>query len=715
VNPAGATREVFWNITHIWVMYALLVPTSLIAGYGLYRKIRLWRAGKPLARFDRPAERIRLVVKHALAQRRTARQTYAGAFHLMLYTGFVVLTIATIVVMIHEDFKLRIMQGAFYLYFQSFAVDIFGALVLIGVGLAGWRRWARRPRPLVYTDEASLILILIFIIGLTGFVIEGWRIAVTDDPWGHWSPIGFLIAKGSKALLSVEAMQAAHLGLWWFHLLLVFAFLAWAPYTKMTHVVTAPLNIYTANLDGYGASLKRIDFDTATSFGVNALSDLTWKDLLDLDACTECGRCTAVCPANTVGKELSPRDIILDLRNLMHKSENALLAAAAAKAAAAAHSGNGDGPPAAADGGTGGAGGGATPPEVPKVAIIDEGSAVSATALWQCTTCAACMEACPVYIEQMPKIIDARRWLVMEQAEFPENLMAVVNSLEQRSHPFPGTSYNRVSWTEGLNVKVMGELADAAEAEVLLWVGCGGALVERNQRSTRALAQLLTEGGVKFAILGREEGCTGDPARRIGNEFLFEMLAKNNVETLNRYGVKKIVTSCPHCFNTFGNEYPHLGGHYEVMHHTQMLAELVEQKKLDPQANGHTVTFHDPCYLGRHNGVFDEPRELVKLTTRNKPIEMKRSREQSFCCGGGGGMCYVDEKPDQRVNQNRADEAIATGADVVAVGCPFCTTMLEDGVAARRGDRNVVVRDVAELLWESVKAGKPAQKAGEAS
>ncbi|HVR30015.1 MAG TPA: heterodisulfide reductase-related iron-sulfur binding cluster, partial [Thermoanaerobaculia bacterium] len=701
MNPAEATREVFWNITHIWVMYALLVPTALIAGFGLWRRARLWRAGRPAARFDRVGERLALVAKHVLAQRRTAQETYAGAFHLMLYSGFVILTIATLVVMVHEDFKLRIMQGAFYLYFQSFLVDIFGALVVVGVALAGWRRWARRPKPLVYTEEASIILVAIFVIAVTGFLLEGWRIGATDDPWGHWSPVGFLVAKASKPLMSVEAMETAHLGLWWFHLVAAFAFLAWAPYTKMLHVVTAPLNVYTANLDGYGASLKRIDFETAQSFGVNALSDLTWKDLLDLDACTECGRCTAVCPAATVGKELSPRDIILDLRELMHRSEEALLAAGAAAAAA---SGNGEGAPGAVA--AGGQGGGQTPPEVPKIAIIDEGSAVSPTALWQCTTCAACMEACPVYIEQMPKIVDARRFLVMEQAEFPDSLQAVVTSLEQRSHPFPGTSYSRVSWTEGLGVKVLGELEDPAAAEVLLWVGCGGALVERNQKSTRALAQLMTEAGVKFAILGREEACTGDPARRIGNEFLFEMLAKGNVETLDRYGVKKIVTSCPHCFNTFANEYPHLGGHYEVMHHSQMLSGLVAEGKLAPQANGQQVTFHDPCYLGRHNGIFDQPRELVRLTTRSAPIEMKRSREQSFCCGGGGGMCYVDEKPDQRVNQERADEAIATGADVVAVGCPFCATMLEDGVAARKGERDVVVRDVAELLWESVSAGK---------
>ena len=340
--------------------------------------------------------------------------------------------------------------------------------------------------------------------------------------------------------------------------------------------------------------------------------------------------------------------------------------------------------------------------------IIDQKTAVSPEALFACTTCAACMEACPVHIEQMPKIVDARRYLVMEEAEFPEGMMDMMNSLESRQHPFAGTQFSRVDWTEGLDIDVMAEMDDPHEAEVLMWVGCGGALVERNRNTVRATAKLLKKAGVKFAILGREESCTGDPARRVGNEFLFEMLAKGNVETMQRYGVRKVVTSCPHCFNSFRNEYPHFGGSYEVYHHTQFLDQLLESGRLDGNGAGgrsngsSTITFHDPCYLGRHNGEYDAPRNLLAQVGGARQVEMERSRNTSFCCGGGGGMAFVDEPPDQRVNQERAQEAVDTGADVVAVGCPFCATMLDDGVNARRGDRDVQVRDVAELLWDAV-------------
>ena len=372
----------------------------------------------------------------------------------------------------------------------------------------------------------------------TGFLVEGWRIAVTDDVWAAWSPVGNLFAIASDRLMSDAAMQTGHVVIWWFHLSVAFGFIAWVPFSKMSHVITAPLNIFTANLDGYGGSLKTIDFETAERFGINHLGDFTWKDLLDFDACTECGLCTDVCPANTVGKSLSPRDIILDLQTLMHKRGDSLLAN---------NRGNGNG-------------------DTELLPIIDEKTAVSPEALFACTTCAACMEACPVHIEQMPKIVDARRYLVMEEADFPEGMMDMMNSLEQRKHPFAGTQFSRVDWTEGLDIDVMADMDDPGEAEVLMWVGCGGALVERNRNTVRATAKLLKKAGVKFAILGREESCSGDPARRVGNEFLFEMLAKGNVETLERYGVRKVVTSCPHCFNSFKNEYPQFGASYEVYH-----------------------------------------------------------------------------------------------------------------------------------------------------
>ena len=656
MNPAVPTRQIYWNISHIWLMYVLLAPASAVLVYGVYRQIRRWRRGKPAARFDRPAARLKLVLNHAVRQARTARDTQAGAFHRFISYGFVILTIATTVVALDADFGTSIMQGNFYLYFQSLIVDWFGVLVLAGVAMAAYRRYVHRPGKLVYTDEADVILLVIGLLCVQGFLLEGWRIAATNDPWGSWSPAGIWIARIFGAWFSNEALRVAHRFTWWFHLVLTFAFLAWLPFTKMFHVITAPLNIYTANLAPLGASLKPIDFEKTERFGVNSLTDFTWKDLLDLDACTECGRCTAVCPAHKVGKELSPRDIILSLRDRMHAGT-----------------------------------------ETP---VIAESLPTSPDALWQCTTCAACMEACPVFIEQMPKIVDMRRFLVMEEADFPDSMQAAVMSLEKRGHPFSGTSATRIDWTDGLNVK---HLNDAKDAEVLLWVGCGGALIERNQRVTRSTAQLLEKAGVNFAIMGREEKCSGDPARRIGNEFLFETLAKENVASLNKYSVKKVVTSCPHCFNTFKNEYPQFGGKFEVYHHSEFLARLVAEGRLQPSMQSENkVAFHDPCYLGRQNDVFDAPRQLVQISARNS-TELPRSREKSFCCGGGGGMSFVDEPPDKRVNQERAREAIASGADVLAVGCPFCMTMMEDGINAQKGERDVRVLDVAELLWETVK------------
>src|SRR6266850_4297924 len=316
MNPAGPARQIYWNISQIWVMYVLLLPTVAIAIYGVYRRFRSWRRGAPAARFDHPRARIKLVLKHAVVQRRTARDRYAGIFHRFISYGLVVLVIATTVVALDADFGTAIMRGNFYLYFQSFTVDLFGALVLLGVAMAAMRRYVQRPKKLVYTEEATLILAATFVLCVQGFLVEGWRIAATNDPWGAWSPFGNLIARASRPLMSVAELQWAHRGMWWFHLIVSFGAIAWLPYTKMMHVLTAPLNIYTANLGPLGASLKNIDFENTESFGVNSLNGFTWKDLLDLDACTECGRCTDVCPANAVGKELSPRDIILQLRDL---------------------------------------------------------------------------------------------------------------------------------------------------------------------------------------------------------------------------------------------------------------------------------------------------------------------------------------------------------------------------------------------------------------
>ncbi len=609
----SATREIYWNISHVWVMYALLVPTFAIGAWGILRRVQRWRRGGAAMRFDRPAVRIKRLLDYSLAQRTNPW------FHRLLTWGFIILTIATIVVALDADFGTTIMRGRFYLYFQSLIVDVFGALVLVAVVVAALRRPRFMP-----------ILAAIFAIALTGFLVEGWRIAATHDPWAAWSPFGNLLAK----LVPSQAMLEMHRTLWWLHLVITFACLAWLPFTQMRHVVTSPLNIYTSSLAPIGATLKSVDFEKER-LGVSRLEDFTWKDLLDFDACTECGRCTAVCPAHAVGKLLSPRDIILHLRD-----NSDVISGAAA-------------------------------PEP----------------LFECTTCAACVEACPVLIEQMPKIVDMRRHLVMDQAEFPEGMQAAVMSLEKRGHPFSGTQATRVDWAEGLDVQ---HISAAKDAELLFWVGCGGALIERNQKVIRATAQLLKKANVRFAILGRDEKCSGDPARRIGNEFLFEMLAKENVDRLNRHQVKKVITPCPHCFNTFRNEYPQYGGAFEVYHHSEYLETLVNAGKLAP-APPSKVAFHDPCYLGRQNGVYDAPRAVAGAT-----IEMERSRNKSFCCGGGGGMSFVDEPADKRVNQERAAEAVASGAEVLATGCPFCMTQMEDGIRGR-----MRVMDLAEVLWEA--------------
>ena len=664
MNPDQATREVMWNISHGWIMYALLVPTLWIAGYGIYRRFRLWRQGRSVDRLDRPLERLRHLWNHALLQRRTLRNRFAGVFHALIFWGVITLTAATTVVMIHHDFGIPIMQGRFYLYFQSLFVDVLGFLAVIGIVMASYRRFVAKPKKLVYTDEAMWILVLSLVILVSGFLVEGWRIAVTNDPWGIWSPFGFLVAKASQAIASDSVLRTAHWALWWGHLLVAFGLIAWAPYTKLIHPLTSALNIYAANLAPIGGSLRAVDFDSEEPFGVNQLGGFTWKDLLDLDACTECGRCTDACPANGVGKALSPRDLILELRDHMHSQ-------------------------------------GVTSVAEEGLGLSGQLPALAPETLWQCTTCAACVEACPVSIEQLPKIVDLRRFQVMEEAAIPDSIQAAMTSLETRGHPFAGSRFSRMDWTEGLKVPVWSEVE--SEPDVLLWIGCGGALVERNQKSTRALATLLDRAGVNYAILGREEKCTGDPARRVGNEFLFEQLAQENVAVMAEHKIKKVVTSCPHCFNTFRNEYPRLGATFEVVHHTEFLGQLIQDGKLKMKPGDlRTITLHDPCYLSRHNGITAAPRDVLGSVSRSGLVEAERSGKESFCCGGGGGMSFVDEPAGQRVNQERSRELLATGANTVAVGCPFCSTMLEDGLNAQKGDRQVEVMEVSELVLEAI-------------
>jgi Fe-S oxidoreductase/nitrate reductase gamma subunit len=656
------TREVYWNISRIWLMYVLCIPTLIVFAYGLHRRYRLWRLGKPEARFDSLFLRLKGVCVYGLGQAKLLRRPYAGIFHLLFFSGFVILFLGTVVVLLHEDFGLHLMQGRFYLYFQSLALDVFGLLATLAILMAVLRRCLMKPVGLSNQWQDAVILGSLLLILITGFVIEGLRIVVTRDPWASWSPVGLSAGKFLESLLPPGALAPMHATLWWFHLLLVLALMAWLPYSKLLHLLTSTANIFFRSLEPKGAMLKPVDLQAAT-YGVNSINQFTWKDLLDLDACTECGRCQDACPASATGKPLSPKALILDLRDHLHTRHPI---PRAGEQTTEGHS----------------------PPLI--------GSIVKEESLWSCTTCMACMEECPVMIEQVPKIVDMRRHLVMEQGRLPGSMEQALRNLEARGHPFTGLSSSRLDWCEGLNLKI---LSQGEQAEYLYWVGCSTSLDGRHQKIARAFARLLQRAGVDFAILGDQECCSGDPARRMGNEVLFELVARRNIEMLQARNFKKLITTCPHCFNTLKNEYPRLGGIFEVVHHSQILAELVSSGTLNgAEKIAAKVTYHDPCYLGRYNEIYDEPRKIIGAVSRSGISEMAQRRERSFCCGAGGGLMWAEESNTKRINDERARQALQTGAQILTVACPFCMTMLEDGLKSHETGQPVKVLDIAELL-----------------
>ena len=665
------TREVFFNIRHVWVMYALFAVTLAIFVYGCYQHWQRWARGIATDRTDQPWQRLKGLFSQALAHDRLLkRYRSAGFFHLLFFWGMVVLTAGTTVVFIHNDLGIHIMQGAFYLYFQSFTLDIFGGLFIVALITALLYRYAVRPSRLKPDKlQDGIILVLLLTILITGFVLQGARIKITNDPWAAWAPVGVIFGNLLSHFFSKSELVGVHRFTWWFHMALVFSFISWIPYSKLMHLFTAPANIYLRHLGPRGA-LPLLDIEKAEALGISRLEQFSWKDLFDLDACTECGRCEVNCPATLSSKPLSPKWLILDLQRASRDTLGAVLA-----------------PTPAAD-------------EMSPLV----GPVIREETLWSCTTCQACMEQCPVMIEHVPKIVQMRRHVVMERAEFPDDLQGAVRSLEARGHPYPGSSASRSDWHKDLDIHVLSEKPNQ-NFDVLLWIGCAGAMNERSKSVSRAVAQLLKAAGVKFAILSREEKCTGDLARRIGHEFLFQQLAQENIATFERYQVKRIVTSCPHCFNTIRNEYPQLGGNYQVVHHSEFLQELVASGRLRPGTNAENkIVFHDPCYLGRYNQVFDAPRNLLDSIPGSLRAEVPGwNARHAHCCGGGGGFSFMEEKTGTRMSHTRSRQLLSTGADTVAVGCPFCMTMLEDGVKTVNQDGQAArVLDIAEVLAEAI-------------
>jgi Fe-S oxidoreductase len=574
--------------------------------------------------------------------------------HAAIFWGFLVLFPTILIAMIgavdpHATLPWLGSQG-----WYALLVDIFALLVLIGVVTAFVIRKVQRPARFKgsHRGEADLILALIAGIVLTLFLWHSSQIALglNDYPAG-WAPISNALSHVVAPVARVTERAAV-----WAHVLIILSFLVYLPYSKHLHILVDAINVYFGRTRARGR-LEAIDFDKPeleVRFGSGLASDMTWKQMLDTMSCTECGRCQDVCPAYATGKALSPKLLIMAMRDQLLS--------------------------------------GATTPIVP--------NAVTDDIVWDCVTCGACVRECPVGIEHIDHVIDLRRNLVMVESRFPDEAGTMLRDVDRSSNPWGKPQADRVQWAEGLGVRVLqpGEQAP----DTLFWVGCAPAFDERARKSAVSTTKLLQKAGVDFAILGPRESCTGDPARRMGDEYTFQRLAGDNVATLNGAGVKKIVTTCPHCFNTLGNEYPDFGGRYEVVHHTEFLAELVREGKLSPVASDRRITYHDSCYLARHNDVRSQPRELVDAV--GKAVEMPRNRERTFCCGAGGARMWMEEKRGRPINQERVREAEATGAETLAVACPFCTVMLDDGV--RETGAKLQVFDLATLLHEAVERGR---------
>lgn len=682
------TREIYWNVSgHAWI-YLFAIVAAGFWSCGIYRRVRLWRLGGPAARLDRLPERAGGLLAEVFGQRRQLRDAFAGVAHLLIFYGFMGLLVATALIAVQEWTGSVFLRGRVYLAY-SLAADACGILVLVGIGLAAYRRAVVRPAH-VHSRAADWIALgLLLLVVAQGFLVEGARLAATElreDPGlAWWSPGGYAVALLLQDL-EPERLLSLHRLHWWLHALVAFVFLGSLAYGRLDHLFYGALNILFRDLDSTsGARLPHPDVEAAferdreaLELGVGRIEAYSWKSLLDLDACMQCGRCEAVCPAHLSGAALSPRKLIRDLAGQLSEVGPVLARR---------------GPDAER---------GLLPPLVGEPTRAGLRAAVLEEELWGCRTCGACQRECPVRVEHVPTIVGMRRHLAMTESRLSDAAQGFLRNLDERMHPWVGASRTRDAWYSDLAVKVLGR---GERGEYLFWAGCTGALVERNVEVTRAVAKVLQAAGVDFAVLGSEEVCTGDPARRVGAELAFQTCAKQNIETLERYGVNKVVATCPHCFNTLRNEYPELGGRYEVVHHTELIRDLVRggRLKLGPAVD--SLTYHDPCYLGRHNGVYDAPREiLARLVAPGGFEELPRSRSRSLCCGAGGGHAWMDEPSKRRVNQIRFEEVRSCGARTAAVSCPFCLQMFQE--AAEVLDPAGVVRtvDVAELVAESLEA-----------
>ena len=636
------------------------------------------------------------LVRYAFIQTRMFKDPRAGLMHAGIFWGFVLLTIGTANIVtggIIEQLVSIPLDGLLWTL-TSVMQNVVAVIVIGSIGWAFFRRLVTRPRRLTFNRDALVILSMIGGVVMTELLAEAFEFAVHGDQPGAFVSAG--LALPLRAIFSPDVLGAGFAILWWGHIALVAAFLVYLPFSKHLHIATSFPNIWFRKLAPRG-ELPMMDLeDENATFGLKTLQDLGWKDLLDGFTCTECGRCQEACPAHATGKPLNPKTFIMGIRDMSVNAEAGLNLIPNSPIVRETY-GLDDSRPAA------------TALAEP---IVD--NAIPYDAVWDCVTCGACVEACPVLIEHVDKIVGLRRNLVLEESRFPQELTPAFRAMEGQGNPWGQPASARMDWTKPLpfEVRTVASLADDGgldALEVLYWVGCAAAFDPRNQKVARAVATCLHAAGVSFAVLGQEESCTGDPARRMGNEYVFQILAGGAVETLNRYGMaeRTIVTACPHCFNTIGNEYGQLGGSFRIMHHSQFLAELVESGRLATlpedaasSSGDHrpgAVTVHDSCYLARYNGIVSAPRSVLGAAGVDI-VEMEKSGKNTFCCGAGGGRMWMEETRGTRINAERTRQVLETGATTVATACPFCMGMLSDGLAAAEGAAGVVALDISEVL-----------------
>ena len=686
-------REVFGNVPPWSKLLFYVVSTAAMAcfAWGVYRRVRLWRLGERRGAPLKLSEMLKRVLRDGLFQQRLIGQGarnrgLASTAHLLLFSGFVVLFIGTVLIAVehvlaeflgreHADPLFH--KGLYYAIYEV-TLDAFGVAYVLGCVLLLYRR-AVRPQSIAHTRLDWVVLGLLLVIGLTGYVTEGLRIINSPGAGDHFSFVGRVTALGMEGLgINSENASGAHLSMWWFHALLALGLIAAFPYTRLLHSLAGATNLARPRqVLGTLELVTMEEVEETGRVGVGELTHFSRQQLIGLDACVSCGRCQDACPAYAAGKPLSPRDVVQDVRSLLNFLDPAL------RAAKGEESEDGE-------------------LNLPEGSPSLHGDTIQEETLFSCTACSACVDVCPLGISPLGMITDMRRHLIAE-GQLRGAPAASLQKTQRSGNPWGLPAQDRFNWAEGLAVPTV----EANPGfEVLYWVGCAAAYDRRIQKVARSVVRLLNAAEVNYAVLGPKERCTGESARRMGDEFLFQEMAEQNLETLNKHKVKKILTHCPHCLNSFKHDYSQLGGEFEVMHHSQFLADLVEAGKLPSpattDANG-KVTYHDPCYLARINNVTEEPRQLVQLTLpgeSNSLVEMPRHGRETSCCGAGGGRMWFDDAPAQRVGRDRVEEILATGAKTVAVSCPFCLVMTTDGVNAAGSD--VQVRDLAELMADAL-------------